>query len=42
MASRVFYAAGLHGFYEYVFVDLISHDFVAEWEKSGDRHTARR
>ncbi|KAN0072373.1 hypothetical protein V8E54_009302, partial [Elaphomyces granulatus] len=34
MASRPFYAAGLHGFYGYVFADLISHDFVIEREKS--------
>jgi ubiquitin-like 1-activating enzyme E1 A len=34
IASRRFYAAGLHGFYGYVFADLISHDFVIEREKS--------
>jgi ubiquitin-like 1-activating enzyme E1 A len=34
IANRPFYAAGLHGFYGYVFADLISHDFVIEREKS--------
>ncbi|KAJ5765626.1 DNA damage tolerance protein rad31 [Penicillium odoratum] len=34
LANRPFYAAGLHGFYGYVFADLISHDFVIEREKS--------
>lgn len=34
IANRRFYAAGLHGFYGYVFADLISHDFVIEREKS--------
>jgi ubiquitin-like 1-activating enzyme E1 A len=33
MANRPFYAAGLHGFYGYIFVDPISHDFVTEREK---------
>jgi len=32
--NRPFYAAGLHGFYGYVFADLISHDFVIERAKS--------
>lgn len=34
LANRPFYAAGLHGFYGYVFADLISHDFVIERAKS--------
>ncbi|ODM22263.1 hypothetical protein SI65_03109 [Aspergillus cristatus] len=34
LANRPFYAAGLHGFYGYVFSDLISHDFVIERSKS--------
>ncbi|KAJ5693409.1 DNA damage tolerance protein rad31 [Penicillium macrosclerotiorum] len=34
IANRPFYAAGLHGFYGYVFADLISHDFVIERAKS--------
>ncbi|OJJ48825.1 hypothetical protein ASPZODRAFT_129141 [Penicilliopsis zonata CBS 506.65] len=33
IANRRFYAAGLHGFYGYVFSDLISHDFVIERSK---------
>lgn len=34
VANKPFYAAGLHGFYGYVFADLISHEFVIEREKS--------
>ncbi|KAE8145246.1 hypothetical protein BDV25DRAFT_144839 [Aspergillus avenaceus] len=34
LANRPFYAAGLHGFYGFVFADLISHDFVIERSKS--------
>lgn len=34
LANKPFYAAGLHGFYGYVFADLISHDFVIERAKS--------
>ncbi|EGC48929.1 SUMO activating enzyme [Histoplasma capsulatum var. duboisii H88] len=34
VANRRFYAAGVHGFYGYIFSDLISHDFVIEREKS--------
>jgi ubiquitin-like 1-activating enzyme E1 A len=34
LANKPFYAAGLHGFYGYVFADLISHDFVIERSKS--------
>ncbi|KAJ5584029.1 DNA damage tolerance protein rad31 [Penicillium hispanicum] len=34
LANRPFYAAGLHGFYGYVFADLISHEFVIEREKT--------
>lgn len=31
---RPFYAAGTHGFYGYIFSDLIQHEFVIEREKS--------
>ena len=34
LAKRPFYAAGLHGFYGYIFADLIQHDFVIERAKS--------
>ncbi|KAJ5263811.1 DNA damage tolerance protein rad31 [Penicillium angulare] len=34
LANRPFYAGGLHGFYGYIFADLIAHDFVIEREKS--------
>jgi ubiquitin-like 1-activating enzyme E1 A len=34
IANRRFYSAGLHGFYGYVFADLIEHEFVIEREKS--------
>ena len=34
LSSRPFYAAGTHGFYGYVFADLITHDYVIEREKS--------
>ncbi|KAL4788018.1 hypothetical protein BJX76DRAFT_227437 [Aspergillus varians] len=34
IAGRSFYAAGLHGFYGFVFSDLIQHDFVIERAKS--------
>ncbi|EON66506.1 hypothetical protein W97_05751 [Coniosporium apollinis CBS 100218] len=34
LANRHFYAAGAHGFYGYIFADLISHTFVVEREKS--------
>ena len=33
-ASRPFYAAGIHGFYGYVFADLVGHEFIVEREKS--------
>lgn len=33
-ASRPFYAAGIHGFYGYIFADLVLHNFVIEREKS--------
>lgn len=33
-ASRPFYAAGIHGFYGYIFADLVTHEFVVEREKS--------
>ncbi|KAK3716786.1 E1 ubiquitin-activating protein aos1 [Vermiconidia calcicola] len=33
-ASRPFYAAGIHGFYGYIFADLVGHDFVVERDKS--------
>jgi ubiquitin-like 1-activating enzyme E1 A len=34
VASRPFYAAGIHGFYGYIFADLVGHEFVIEREKS--------
>ncbi|KAL4890449.1 hypothetical protein BDV59DRAFT_184540 [Aspergillus ambiguus] len=34
IASRPFYAAGLHGFYGFIFADLITHDFVIERSRS--------
>ena len=34
LSNRPFYAAGTHGFYGFIFVDLITHDFVIEREKS--------
>ncbi|KJX99631.1 Ubiquitin/SUMO-activating enzyme E1 like protein [Zymoseptoria brevis] len=34
VASRPFYAAGIHGFYGYIFSDLVGHEFVIEREKS--------
>ena len=33
-ANRPFYAAGIHGFYVYIFADLVLHEFVVEREKS--------
>lgn len=33
-AARPFYAAGVHGFYGYIFADLVGQDFVVEREKS--------
>lgn len=42
MATRInhrpFYAAGVHGFYGFIFSDLIQHDYVVEREK-GNRAT---
>ncbi|KAL8847398.1 MAG: hypothetical protein Q9221_007544 [Calogaya cf. arnoldii] len=32
--NKPFYAAGNHGFYGFIFADLISHDYVIEREKS--------
>ncbi|KAL8863381.1 MAG: hypothetical protein Q9178_000062 [Gyalolechia marmorata] len=32
--NKPFYAAGSHGFYGFIFADLISHDYVIEREKS--------
>ena len=34
LCNRPFYAAGTHGFYGFIFADLISHDYVIEREKS--------
>ena len=34
LAKRPFYASGLHGFYGFVFSDLIEHDFAIERTKS--------
>lgn len=36
--SKPFYAAGVHGFYGFIFSDLIQHDYVVEREK-GNRET---
>ena len=33
-ATRPFYAAGIHGFYGYIFADLFAHEYVVEREKS--------
>ncbi|PYH88446.1 hypothetical protein BO71DRAFT_403847 [Aspergillus ellipticus CBS 707.79] len=41
IANRPFYAAGLHGFYGFVFADLISHDFVIERSKSNMQSTTQ-
>lgn len=34
MHRKPFYAAGVHGFYGFIFADLIQHDYVLEREKS--------
>ncbi|GAB7342644.1 hypothetical protein MBLNU457_g0805t1 [Dothideomycetes sp. NU457] len=34
MALRPFYAAGIHGFYGFIFADLIEHEYSIEREKS--------
>ncbi|KAI9837513.1 MAG: hypothetical protein M1819_007164 [Sarea resinae] len=34
VANRPFYAAGTHGFYGFIFADLIAHTYVIEREKS--------
>ncbi|KAK5107262.1 hypothetical protein LTR62_001578 [Meristemomyces frigidus] len=34
LAARPFYAASIHGFYGFIFADLVSHDFILEREKS--------
>ena len=34
LCNKPFYAAGTHGFYGYIFADLITHDYVIEREKS--------
>ncbi|KAK7524172.1 hypothetical protein IWZ03DRAFT_366525 [Phyllosticta citriasiana] len=34
LASKPFYAAGTHGFYGFIFADLIEHDYIIEREKS--------
>jgi ubiquitin-like 1-activating enzyme E1 A len=34
LANRKFYAAGVHGFYGYVFADLIKHQYIIERAKS--------
>ncbi|WPH00734.1 Hypothetical protein R9X50_00356400 [Acrodontium crateriforme] len=33
-AARPFYAASIHGFYGYIFADLVGHEFVVERERS--------
>lgn len=34
LSQKPFYAAGTHGFYGYIFADLIQHDYIIEREKS--------
>ena len=34
LCNRPFYAAGSHGFFGFIFADLITHDYVLEREKS--------
>ncbi|KAI5249261.1 hypothetical protein E4T43_00694 [Aureobasidium subglaciale] len=34
LASRPFYASGIHGFYGFIFADLILHDYIIERETS--------
>ena len=34
LAATPFYAAGIHGFYGFIFADLVTHEFVVEREKS--------
>ncbi|KAK4501085.1 hypothetical protein PRZ48_006891 [Zasmidium cellare] len=34
LVGRPFYAAGIHGFYGYIFTDLVNHEFVIEREVS--------
>ncbi|KAG2412707.1 hypothetical protein HFD88_010264 [Aspergillus terreus] len=41
IANRPFYAAGLHGFYGFIFADLITHDFVIERSKSNAPSTTQ-
>ncbi|KAJ0420904.1 hypothetical protein BJY00DRAFT_117728 [Aspergillus carlsbadensis] len=41
IAGRPFYAAGLHGFYGFVFADLIQHDFVIERSQSNVASASR-
>ncbi|OCL14770.1 hypothetical protein AOQ84DRAFT_394255 [Glonium stellatum] len=41
LSNRPFYAAGAHGFYGYIFADLITHDYVIEREKSNIPTTIR-
>ena len=33
-AGRPFYAAGIHGFYGFIFADLVGHDYIIERSKS--------
>lgn len=39
LGKKPFYAAGVHGFYGFIFSDLIEHDYLVEREK-GNRPTA--
>ncbi|PNS18500.1 hypothetical protein CAC42_5039 [Sphaceloma murrayae] len=39
MAGKPFYATGIHGFYGFIFADLIEHEYIIEREQS-NRHTA--
>ncbi|KAF4551017.1 ThiF-like protein 2 [Elsinoe fawcettii] len=48
VAGRPFYATGIHGFYGFVFADLIEHEYIIEREQSnratavGDESTTRK
>jgi len=41
LSNRPFYAAGAHGFYGFIFADLITHDYIIERQKSNMPTTLR-
>jgi ubiquitin-like 1-activating enzyme E1 A len=41
-AARPFYAGGIHGFYGYIFADLVVHEYIIEREKSNMPNTNPR